>query len=145
MHNNYSLKDLISDFGETDSPTKSSISMQEVEEISRKYFEEFNTDVIDKDTTLPDEPKHYFSALFDNIRLPSFLNWSMTGPSLTPATQNEIVIHNNKNNTKPKLIIINDIKKSVSDPLSIIIILLVGVFSYIYFVNDFMCQIFGLL
>ncbi len=49
-----------------------------------------------------------------------------------------------KTKSDEKLSIVKEIKKTSSDPLSIIIVVFISLFFYIYFANDFMCHLFGL-
>jgi hypothetical protein len=134
---NYSIGNLLSDFGEIESPSKSMITMEEIDEISRKYFEEFDIDSADGNLSRPFDEKmtkqstQTKSNFMDYIKIPSIFSWS------TIST---------KNNEPPKenMVVIKEIKKAVSDPLSIIMIAFASIFSYIYFANEFMCQVLGL-
>lgn len=164
MSKNFYFGNLISEFGENYYPLKPVISMQEVDEISRKYFEEFNTDtLINPNNNITDvntsESNTKFSFnIFNYIKMPSFLTWNndnnisdninihnknISDNNDTPSTKKGIIIHNSKK-FKDKFVIFNELKKSASDPLSVIIVLLVSIFSYVYFANELMCQVFGL-
>ncbi|XWV25846.1 hypothetical protein QJ857_gp1236 [Tupanvirus soda lake] len=157
MTNKYSsISNFISEFGET-IPSESIITTQEIDDLNKKYFEEIfdnekivnSSEVIDVDSDAKTDSYSLGGSygLLNYLKFPFLFNW-YTQSSTETTTEKEIIMHDseNKNNrkSKDKFIIINEIKKSASDPLSIIIMVIITLFSYIYFAGELICQVLGL-
>ncbi|XWV24612.1 hypothetical protein QJ856_gp1175 [Tupanvirus deep ocean] len=155
MAKKYSLiSELISEFGET-VPSDSIITTEEIDDLNKKYFEEVfdndhtvnSMDVINVDSDANAEITSTQGmgsyGILNYFKLPSLFAWYTQ-----PVIQNEVTIHNKENasakKSKENYFIINEIKKSASDPLSIIIMVIIALFSYIYFAGEFICQMLGL-
>jgi hypothetical protein len=156
--NDNNTKNLI-DF---DSPTKSIITMEELDKLNDEYFKELfnsvpffhvNESKIDSETQNQSEVQtdNKFNIL-NYVKLPLLFNMFQQPElrSVEPIkTEKEgkstITKLDNKSRVQnDKILFVNKIKKNASDPLSIIIVLIFSIFFYIYFANEFVYQVLGL-
>lgn len=98
--------------------------------LDTKPLEKMNA-VTENDPLQNNNPSNYF-------RWPNFLSDSLINFYKSRFTKIDPLEHQINNN------IIDLFVGSISDPLSISIIVLLAIFMYIYFANEFICQLFGL-
>lgn len=104
--------------------------------IDDKEFSLFNREYVDK---LETESSAY--NIFNYIRIPNFIQ-NLMGHTQSENKNEQLNITNDISANAFSLLF--GIKKSLADPLAILITTIIGLFIYIYFANEFMCQALGL-
>lgn len=147
--NNYSvIKHFLSNLIEQPL-NQATVTSKELDELNRKYLGELDSDEdepkeqpsgtrMHRRKVVPSENTNAQFSIMNYIKLPWFLY---------PATNTVIVSEDKQpkpNIASNALSLLFEFKKSVTDPLGILVLAVISIITYIYFASDFLCQLIGL-
>lgn len=144
IKNNYSfLNKILTNFGESDDAPKIPKTPKNLDEINRQYFEdEPDFDLENNNITLEKEDIDMQKISIDDS--PNFFDYFNFSNFFSQDTNKMKSSQQKSGKDDLKFSFITELKKTISDPLGIIILLMVSIFTYIYFASELICQALGL-